>query len=40
VEALEYCLKKGVKWAVDIFGKSPLDYALKSGDRPIIEMCI
>jgi hypothetical protein len=36
-EGIEFCLKKRVKWMTDIFGKTPLDYALKTGDRPIIE---
>jgi hypothetical protein len=34
------CFKKRVRWINDIFGKSPLDYALQSGDRSSIEAVI
>ncbi len=39
-DGIAFCFKKRVRWINDIFGKSPLDYALKAGDRQTIETVI
>lgn len=37
VEGAEQCFKNKVKFMLDSFGKSPLDYAIESHDRLIID---
>lgn len=37
VDALEFCFKKRIKWTKDVFGKDPLDYALESMDKSVLE---
>lgn len=37
VEGAKLCFENKVKFMLDSFGKSPLDYAIESKDRLIIE---
>ena len=37
VAGAEACFEHGVKFTIDAFGKSPLDYAIASKDKLIIE---
>lgn len=39
-EALAFCFRKEVIWMNDVFGKSPLDYALEIGNRSILETIV
>lgn len=37
VEGVEICFKNKVKFIKDVFGKTPLDYAIKTADKLVIE---
>ena len=39
-DGVQYCFAKKLKYCADIFGKTPLDYAVKSGDRVTIDIML